>query len=95
MISSGEVDAVIIATPRYSHTPIGIDALQHGLHVLVEKPLAVHHADCDRMLAAHTDPRQVFAIMFDPRTEPRYQQLRELIQSGKVGPNSSDQLDPH
>jgi predicted dehydrogenase len=85
MIASGEVDAVIIATPHYAHTPISIDALNHGLHVLVEKPLAVHQADCDRMIAAHTDPDQVFAVMFDTRTEPRYRKLRELIQSGQLG----------
>ena len=85
MIRSGEIDAVIVATPHFSHTPICIEALRGGLHVLVEKPLAVHQADCDAMTAAHTDPRQVFAIMFDTRTEPRYRRLRELIQAGELG----------
>ena len=32
----------------YAHTTIGIDALENGLHVLVEKPLSVHKADCDQ-----------------------------------------------
>ena len=85
LIRSGEVDALIIATPHYSHTTIGIDALQQGLHVLVEKPLSVHKADCERLLAAHTDSRQVFAVMFDTRTEPRYRQLRELVMGGQLG----------
>ena len=48
LIKSGEVDAVLIATPHYSHAPIGIQALEAGLHVLVEKPLCVHKADCER-----------------------------------------------
>lgn len=85
LIRSGAVDAIIVATPHYAHTPICIDALQYGLHVLVEKPLAVSTTDADRMLAAHTDPRQVFAIMFDKRTEPRYRQLRTLLRSGELG----------
>ncbi len=85
LIRSGDVDALIIATPHYSHTAIGIDALQQGLHVLVEKPLSVHKADCERLLAAHTDPRQVFAVMLDTRTEPRYRQLRELVMGGELG----------
>lgn len=85
LIRSGEVDAVIIATPHYAHTSVGIDALQHGLHVLCEKPLSVHKADCERLLAAHINPAQVFAVMFDTRTEPRYQQLRDLVKSGKLG----------
>ena len=38
LIKSGLVDAILIATPHYSHTPLGIAGLQNGLHVLVEKP---------------------------------------------------------
>ena len=37
MIRSGEIDAIVIATPHFSHTTLGIDALEQGLHVLVEK----------------------------------------------------------
>src|SRR5436309_12720139 len=70
LIRSDEVDAVIIATPHYLHTSIGIDALQNGLHVLVEKPISVHKADCDRLMAAHKTG-QVFAAMFQQRTEPK------------------------
>ena len=53
LIRSGKVDAVLIATPHYAHTSIGVDALEQGLHVLVEKPISVHKADCERLLAAH------------------------------------------
>lgn len=85
MINSGTVDAVIVATPHYAHTPICIEALERGLHVLVEKPLAVHVNDADRMIAAHRNPDQVFAIMFDTRTVPRYQAVREFLRSGRLG----------
>jgi len=47
LIRSGVVEAVVIATPHYDHTPISIEALGRGLHVLCEKPLAVHKADCE------------------------------------------------
>src|SRR5581483_11404266 len=46
MIRSGEIDAILVATPHYSHTTIGIDALEQGLHVLMEKPISVHKRDC-------------------------------------------------
>ena len=85
LIHSGEVDAVIIATPHYLHTSIGIDALQHGLHVLVEKPISVHKADCERLMAAHQGGKQVFAAMFQQRTEPKYRKLKSLIQNGELG----------
>src|ERR1051325_8309472 len=48
LIRSGEVDAIIIATPHFSHTTVGMDALENGLHILVEKPISVHKADCVR-----------------------------------------------
>src|ERR1051326_1991235 len=85
LIRSGQVDAVIIATPHYLHTSLGIDALQNGLHVMVEKPISVHKADCERLLAAHKNPKQIFAAMFQQRTEPKYRKLKSLIQNAELG----------
>jgi predicted dehydrogenase len=83
LIHSGEVDAVIVATPHYSHTTIGIATLKAGLHLMVEKPISVHKSDCERLIAAHRG--QVFAAMFNQRTDPYYQKLRALIHSGEFG----------
>src|SRR5262245_35883036 len=44
MIRSGAIDAIVIATPHFLHTTIGIDALKAGLHVMVEKPISAHKA---------------------------------------------------
>jgi len=85
LIKSGEVDAVLIATPHYSHTTIGIEALEAGLHVLVEKPISVHKADAERLIAAHRSKKQIFAAMFNQRTDGYYIKLRELILSGELG----------
>jgi len=85
LIRSGEVDAVLIATPHYDHTIIGADALSNGIHTLVEKPISVHKADAERLIAAHNDKKVVFAAMFNQRTDPHYIKLRELIQSGELG----------
>jgi predicted dehydrogenase len=85
LIRSGEVDAVLIATPHYSHTTIGIEALEAGLHVLMEKPLSVHKADCERLIAAHGSDDQIFAVMLNQRTDPYYRTLRELIRNGELG----------
>lgn len=78
-------DAVLIVTPHYAHTTIGIDALRAGLHVLVEKPISVHKADCERLIAAHKNRKQIFAAMFNQRTDPRYRKLRQLVQDGTLG----------
>lgn len=85
LIRSGVADAVLIATPHYGHTTIGIDALEQGLHVLVEKPISVHKADCERLIAAHRSRRQRFAAMFNQRTDPMYRRLKKLIDDGELG----------
>ena len=85
MIGSGLIDAVLIATPHYDHTTLGIEALRAGLHVMVEKPISVHKADAERLLAAHTNRRQVFGAMFNQRTDRNYRKIRQLIGDGKLG----------
>src|SRR6476620_2496819 len=53
LIRSGKVDAVIIATPHFQHTTLGIAALNAGVHAMVEKPISAHKADAERLIAAH------------------------------------------
>lgn len=85
MIASGAIEAILVATPHYFHTPIGVAALKAGLHVLMEKPIAVHKADAVRLLAAHTNKKLVFGAVFNQRTDPYYLKIRELIFSGGLG----------
>src|SRR2546426_6337776 len=86
LIRSRLVDAVIIATPHYQHTTLGIAALQHGVHAMVEKPISAHKADAERLIAAHKkNPKIIFAGMFQLRAEPRYLKIQKLIQSGELG----------
>jgi predicted dehydrogenase len=86
MMKSGEIDAVIIATPHYQHTTLGIAAFEAGLHVMVEKPISVHKADAERLIAAHAKhPDKVFGAMFQLRTEPRYMRMKQVIERGELG----------
>ena len=86
MIASGAIDALLIATPHYQHTSLGVTALEAGLHIMVEKPISAHKADAERLIAAAAArPDQVFGAMFQLRVEPRYQKIRELVQGGELG----------
>lgn len=86
LIRSGEVDAVIVATPHFSHPEIAAHAFENGLHVLMEKPIAAHKADGERLLEVHRcHPNCVFAAMFQLRTEPRYIQIKTLLREGQLG----------
>lgn len=78
-------DAILISTPHYSHTTIGVQALQAGYHVLVEKPISVHKADCERLISAYRDKTKVFAAMFQQRTCFSYKKAKELIDRGDLG----------
>jgi predicted dehydrogenase len=86
LVGSAAIDALIVATPHPQHPSQGQAALEAGLHLMVEKPIASHKADAERLIAqAHKHPKQVFAAMFQLRTEPRYTKIRKLIQSGELG----------
>jgi predicted dehydrogenase len=51
----------------------------------MEKPLCVHKGDCERLLATPRAPEQVFAIMFNQRTDPYYRKMRDLLGRGELG----------
>jgi predicted dehydrogenase len=85
MMASGLIDAVVIATPHFTHTSLGVEALKQGLHVLVEKPISVDKADSEKLIGAHTNPKQIFAAMFNQRTDPRYIELHKLVHGGELG----------
>ncbi|MCK5172142.1 MAG: Gfo/Idh/MocA family oxidoreductase [Planctomycetes bacterium] len=85
LLEANVCDAVLIATPHYQHTQVGIDALDAGFHVLVEKPISVHKADALRLIAAGKGKKQIFAAMLNQRTDPRYIKIKQLIDGGDLG----------
>lgn len=85
LLRSGLVDGVLIATPHYEHTTIGVDAMDLGIHVLTEKPIAVHKADAERMIEAQKVKGVVFAAMFQMRTEPLWKKMKSLLERGELG----------
>jgi len=85
LLRSGLVNAVLIATPHYEHTTVGVDAMNLGIHVLTEKPIAVHKADAERMIEAQKVKNVVFAAMFQMRTEPLWKKVKSLIERNELG----------
>lgn len=85
LMESGLVDAVTIAVPHYSHPPLVIEALQHNLHVLCEKPAGVYTKQVREMNEAAAKSDRVFALMFNQRTNHIYRKMHELVHSGELG----------
>ena len=86
MLDSGDVDAVVTCVPHYLHPEMGIDALQRGIHALVEKPAGVYTQQVKELNAyAATKPELTFAIMFNQRNNPLYRKIKEIVDSGEIG----------
>lgn len=85
LIESGAVDAVIIATPHYSHPTLAIKAFEHGINVICEKPAGVYAKQVAEMNAAAKKSGKFFTVMFNQRTNPLYKKMRAFVQDGAVG----------
>lgn len=84
-LEDDEIDAVLIATPHYDHPPLVIKALNAGKHVLTEKPAGVYTKQVREMNEVAEKSDKVFGIMYNQRTRPIYQKVKELIDSGEIG----------
>jgi predicted dehydrogenase len=86
LLSSGDVDAVVTCVPHYLHPEMGIAALEAGLHALVEKPAGVYTRQVAELnAAADRHPELTFAIMFNQRNNPLYQEIKKIVDSGELG----------
>lgn len=85
LIHSGTCDAVITSVPHYFHPPYAIEAFREGLNVLVEKPAGVYTRQVEEMNAVAKESGKVYSIMFNQRTNPLYQKVRDIVKSGELG----------
>ena len=82
----GEVDAVYLCAPNAFHAGLAIAALDAGLHVFSEKPMATSLADARRVREAAAQAKGVYQIGFNKRFAPIYRALKERIESGELNP---------
>jgi predicted dehydrogenase len=80
-----DLDAVVLATPHHLHAPMALAALEAGLHVLVEKPIATRVSDADRMVDVAAARGRVLAVNHQYRTFRGNARLRQILDSGQIG----------
>lgn len=86
LIKSGAVDAVLVAVPHYQHPELAIEAFEHGLHVMCEKPAGVYTLQVrDMNRAADAHPELTFGMMFNQRTNCIYRKVKEMLDAGELG----------
>jgi predicted dehydrogenase len=86
MLRDGDVDAVSINTPNYLHAPQAIAALEAGVHVLVEKPMAMDAREANEMAAAGEKSGALLMVAHCWRFDPEVLWLKEQVDRGRIGP---------
>ena len=88
MLADEQLDVVVIATPNHTHSAIFDEVIKSGVHVLVEKPLGINIAECQKMIASETQhqrPGRVVWVGLEYRFMAPTSRLIEEVESGACG----------
>jgi len=83
--SIGKVDAAIVALPHHLHSQVTTDLLQNGIHVLVEKPMALNPGQCDAMINAAKTSKTKLAVGLARRFFDSSRFVKQVIESQMLG----------
>lgn len=84
MLADGDIDALIVSTPNYLHLPQTISALEQGIHVMVEKPMAMNADEAQQMHAAAQSSAKLM-VAHCWRFDPEVLWLKAQVEAGKFG----------
>jgi len=85
LIDDRDVDAVYVATPPSSHLEIALQVAAAGKPCLVEKPMAMSHAECERMVDGFAARGVPLWVAYYRRALPRFLKVRELLEAEAIG----------
>jgi myo-inositol 2-dehydrogenase/D-chiro-inositol 1-dehydrogenase len=85
LLADATIGAVVVAVPNALHAEAALAALAAGKHVLLEKPMALTLADCDRLIAAERAAGRVLTIGHELRVSRQWGPIRAMIAGGEVG----------
>lgn len=85
MLSKENLDIIDICTPPQIHTPLTIEAIEGGCHVVLEKPMALKTADCDEMITASRKHNRKLCVIHNQLFYPPVVKARKLVVEGAIG----------
>ncbi len=85
MLKKTELDAVSITLPTHMHRDFTVKALEAGVSVLCEKPMALRTAECEDMISAAEKSGKILQIGHCIRFWPEYAKTKEIVESGDYG----------
>lgn len=85
MLDSGLIDVVVISTPPNTHYTWAKAALERGIHVVLEKPMALTADECDEVMALAAASDLTLVVYQNRRFDPDFVTMRRLIREGAIG----------
>jgi len=84
-LTKSGIEAVIISTPHYLHFPQAIEAMDEGLHVLVDKPMAITLREADEMIRRAERKGVKLGVILQSRFDPKLRKMKQIIDEGRLG----------
>lgn len=85
MYAKERLDLVDVCTPPKTHSPLAIEALENGAHVLLEKPMATSLAECDEIIAAANKANRFVSLAHSDLFYPSFMKAQQMVKSGAIG----------
>jgi predicted dehydrogenase len=85
MLASGEIDLVIVSTPPNSHYAWAKKALDHGIHVVLEKPMALTTTECDEVMALAESKNLLLVVYQNRRYDRDFLTIKAAVDRGEIG----------
>jgi len=85
MLSKENLDLIDICTPPHTHTPLALEGMKHGCHILMEKPMALKTSDCDQMINASHKNRVKLCVAHNMLFFPPLLKAKKLVAEGAIG----------
>ena len=85
MLEAEELDGVSVCTYNCQHAPCAIDALEHGVNVMLEKPFTVTLDEAVEVMKAEKKSGKILTIGYQPRMSTNIQQIKKIVDSGELG----------
>lgn len=85
MLDSGAIELVVVSTPPNSHAHWAREALRRGIHVVLEKPMALTAVECDELLSLADDAGRVLVVYQNRRYDPDFVALAGALRAGAIG----------
>ena len=85
MLDSGEIDLVVVSTPPNSHYSWAKEALNRGIHVMLEKPMALTAEQCDELMALARSKELLLVVYQNRRYDLDFLTMKHLIDSDQIG----------